>query len=85
MKHLTKIFAAAGAAALLALWSLPAEAWWGWSRPYYGYGYGPYSYTRAYKADPAYWYAPPRLRAAIRRYYRYGPMTGALGYPRYWY
>jgi hypothetical protein len=75
-----KILAAASAAALLAMWGLPADAWWGWGRPYYG----PCNYTQAYKADPAYWYAPARLRSLIRRSYRYGPMTGALGY-RCWY
>ena len=74
MKRWSKVLAAAAVAALVAMPTQTADAWWG----------GGPGYTQAlrygYKYDPAYWYAPPAVRSDIRRAYRYR----ARGYPGLW-
>ena len=65
MSRLSNARAAAGIAAVVALPVSQAEAWWG---PSYGAGW-----RHSYVHDPAYRFAPPRMKQYIRDLYLRGP------------
>jgi len=66
MKHLVKVFVAAGITALALLPQVAGSFWWG--SPGYGGGW-----RNAYKYDPAYRFGSPQARKYIRDLHRYGP------------